>query len=753
MARVNNEPMVSTDSVETLRRKFLRQNRELARCNSTQSLKIRSLENEVVRLLSENLDLRGQVLRLQTDLEESSAQRIADHALEIKEKMEAQLAEWGTMLAGLGHEPIPKSRSPREPKKAKQRSSIGRLSMSEWKRRESPSLMKEAEAAAIQEDRLPPIWENKTCPRETLNREEILALRSIVDDNDDSPDLGPPPVSRFVDEDPLKIDLPLRLAGTPSGYSSLENASSDLEAKRESSKPTPEVDEREDERKAETTNKEIMVNEPREATTTTVPEPKPADQAIKTGLKRKLREEDEKENAVVPKPSAQTGATTKEEKIASIKARPVNRPLKLPANRKDKRDKTTSLTTQRKPLGAKNSNEFMKSPKKTTQPAVLEEVMKEDPKPKMNSLPVEEPVEMPIPESPKRVPVAQIEVEGETLSAEPNLAVPDTPEPIQREDVRDTPPPTDISTRESSRGSRRARTAVSYAEPNLRDKMRRPSKQLLDAVAGEGKHIRRTSQSKKDELPGSSGPSSAVKSEEKPTAWKDLPTAPQSESMDASDAMVSPLARKTTSRASPSDDLPTSVVTDRRKRNSTISGATQGSSATDPESSSSSSSANSSSSRIAVGRRVDEIAVREAEVAQIFDNDGDERGADVYEFQSSSPSCSSKNARSRSHVAASEEPVKKTGGTRARLRSRRLSSMAREDLEVGGEAQQQGGRAPRQARRATMAAAKEVEGAGPDSSVSFEGDSIAPSLSSSSPTDGESTVRDRAALRRRSMML
>lgn len=36
-----------------------------------------------------------------------------------------------------------------------------------------------------------------------------------------------------------------------------------------------------------------------------------------------------------------------------------------------------------------------------------------------------------------------------------------------------------------ARSSRRSRGSVSYAEPNLRDKMRRPTKQLVDAVAGE----------------------------------------------------------------------------------------------------------------------------------------------------------------------------------------------------------------------------------------------------------------------------
>ncbi len=76
-----------------MRRKFLRHNRDIARVNSNQSLRIRALENECARLLSENLDLRGQVMRLEKDLEDNSTQRIADHALEIKAKLEAQLIE------------------------------------------------------------------------------------------------------------------------------------------------------------------------------------------------------------------------------------------------------------------------------------------------------------------------------------------------------------------------------------------------------------------------------------------------------------------------------------------------------------------------------------------------------------------------------------------------------------------------------------------------------------------------------------
>lgn len=63
-----------------------------------------------------------------------------------------------------------------------------------------------------------------------------------------------------------------------------------------------------------------------------------------------------------------------------------------------------------------------------------------------------------------------------------------------RLESRDTPPPSDLNPLSSSttdafnpagRASRRPRAGVSYAEPNLRDKMRRPTKALADAVGAE----------------------------------------------------------------------------------------------------------------------------------------------------------------------------------------------------------------------------------------------------------------------------
>lgn len=508
--------------------------------------------------------------------------------------------------------------------------------------------------------------------------------------------------------------------------SPLQKKSSSPENKLERSEqaPAPKAEE-----KKETVSVAVTVDPKPQQTKEVAPtKSQSIDQAAKANLKRKSREEDEKENAMISKPPAQVTAAAKEQpqKMAAVKARPI----KLPSNRKDARDKSAGPTAQRKPLGAKSSNENIKSPKKVATKPPVDGVIKET-KPKKDP-PL---VEIPVPQSPPPVAIADVEVETEpeveTLSAEPNLAVPDTPEPTPREDVRDTPPPTDISARgEVSRG-RRARAAVSYAEPNLRDKMRRPTKQLLDAVSGEGKQIRRASHSKRDELP--SGPSSTAKSEEKPESWKELPG--HGPSKPDSDVMASPLARKG-SRASPSDDLPTSVVMDRRKRNSTMA-ITQGAAAGDSESSSSSSSTKGHAR--SANRRLEEIAAREVEVAKIFDDK-----SDVYEFPSSSPKNDAKHTAPEG--AAKKNSASSSKGVR-RSRSRRQSSMVHEEWDMDADTEK-GTRQTGSTRRATMMASKEtkpeLEYAGPDSSL--EGSSF-----SSAEADG--SAQDRVSMRRRSMML
>ncbi|KAI1127327.1 hypothetical protein F5Y10DRAFT_195996 [Nemania abortiva] len=713
MARLN-EPTVSTDNLEILRRKFLRQNRDIARTNSTQSLKIRSLENECARLLSENLQLRSEILRLKTDLEGSHAHRVANHALQIKEKMEAQLLEWGAMLADLGHEPVPKNRSPRALKRAKiQRNSVGRTRTSDWRRRETMGSMEDLEAAALQEGRLPPLWENKTYPRETLNRDEILALCSEAEESTDSPDIGPPPVSRFVDEDPVKLDLStltklLTPALSESDTSGLEDTYPNSPAS--STKAEDVIQEAPEEHRIERVEETTKSNTEFESQTTV--------QTAKANLKRKTREDDEKENAPLSKPLLPAGGVIKShpEKTTSEKANSMNRPIKeLPAGRKESREKSSNVM-QRKPLGAKSSNEALGTVKKSTKvptegKGAKPKAESKDNEPAKDHLKLQkEPktIDIPPPASPE--PVSRVDIEPESLSAEPNLAVPDSPEACPpREKINDTPPPVDISSKgETTRGNRRARAAVSYAEPNLRDKMRRPNtKQLFDAVAGEGKNIRRTSQCQREEPP--SGPSSVAKSESshKKATSQRIP----SDICSDPDIMASPLVQKST-RTSALEELPASVTTDRKRKDSTDA-------------------ATSKPTTKGANRRLEQIAAREAEVAEFFDK------SDVYEFTDSS------SLNDTPKETSPEDESRVTKGNR-QSRSRRLSSIAPDGLQLGNGNQNEKAASKNTGsrKRASMAAIKSTKSDLEGESLSIDGDSI-------SSAEGDRPTREKASSSRR----
>ena len=131
---------------------------------------------------------------------------------------------------------------------------------------------------------------------------------------------------------------------------------------------------------------------------------------------------------------------------------------------------------------------------------------------------------------------------------------------------RDTPPPSDLSqAAEGPRPSRRQRVAVSYAEPSLRDKMRRPGKELVDAVIPSGTKPEPTTARKLDKSGTSSiqiqneddSESAAVDKE-----WRKLPISKPHDPIEP----TSPLGSKSTGTTSA--DLPPTVITDRRRRSS-----------------------------------------------------------------------------------------------------------------------------------------------------------------------------------------
>ncbi|PHH85761.1 hypothetical protein CDD83_11200 [Cordyceps sp. RAO-2017] len=666
MARLNELP-VSSDSLETLRRKMLRQNRDLAKSNNVRALRIRELENECACMLSENLELRGRILELEKQVDDSEARRIADHALAIKAKLESQLTEWGTMIAGLGLEPPLKRHSPRIRK-----STSSRQRMSFAAGRPSPSQRRLRDVARDIED-LGHISENKSYPRRSMNPQQILALRSEADEAD-SPELGPPPMSKFIDDDddPVKVDSPTR-------HPPLEPQETSPKATIEPpvSFPSPQVDKVAESPRAPSPEiqTQLPIARPQLDPQPEVPTQSMTAQPVKTGFKRKLAAREEAENTPFQRLMNENQAPRAVAERPSIRDKADGRTLKeLAVARKEGREKKEVDWKARAPLAAKSTNVEMRSPKKSFKPKGAE-AGPASTKIELTTKP-KGPIGRPRSKA-KSNPPAKAEAEpGPEAALQPTtdlappvppgeppvLLSPSSPErPGGEPSPRgDTPPPADISSRgETTRPSRRNRAAVSYAEPNLRDKMRRPSKGMTDAVAGEGRYSRRSSS--QVDTPVSESCPPKHEPEDEGDAWK----ATAAEAREADDPPPSPLAGKD---SPPARELPDTIVTERRRRPSSTTNAKKAERT-----------ASEGTTGAAQGRAADSDEAKP---------DPNESGSvDIYEFTSSSPQADREEAGEANktnnrrqtmasrRVSAAVDNDKPSTGARERSSSRRRSMM------------------------------------------------------------------------------
>jgi Shugoshin N-terminal coiled-coil region len=149
MARLNDPPAVATESMEALKRRFLRQNRDLAKTNSIQSVRIRCLESEISRLLADNLELREEILQLRNSLESCPLPSTAVDNL--RERLENKLHEINNLVLELGELPRKKRSSKSLRKEPLQR----------------PERIMDLEEDMM-EGRLPTIKEDKQWPRLSL---------------------------------------------------------------------------------------------------------------------------------------------------------------------------------------------------------------------------------------------------------------------------------------------------------------------------------------------------------------------------------------------------------------------------------------------------------------------------------------------------------------------------------------------------------------------------------------------------------
>ena len=134
------------------------------RINSTQSIRIRSLEVEISRLLAENLALREQVIKLQGEVERRSTRNTLHNVGLVKGKLETKLAELGNLVLELG-EIQSRRRTSHRPSGGHSENLSTKRSPDQRNWRNTLTL---SEVTAGQIGRLPPILEDKLYPRRTL---------------------------------------------------------------------------------------------------------------------------------------------------------------------------------------------------------------------------------------------------------------------------------------------------------------------------------------------------------------------------------------------------------------------------------------------------------------------------------------------------------------------------------------------------------------------------------------------------------
>ncbi|KAF2461332.1 hypothetical protein BDY21DRAFT_331832 [Lineolata rhizophorae] len=510
MARLNDSASMSAESIDALKRRFVRQNRELAKNNSAQSVRIRGLESELARAVGENLVLREQIISLQTQLEtQQHARHVGRSIAPIRDTLQSKVAELSALVADLSALEQPRRRKSCG---RSRRSDLEQLRAARRRGADGEVLDEE------QEGKLPTIHEDKNYPRQTLDHDERRAiLKTGVDGNDDndwveSPELGPPPVAHFDNNvDPIKFGA--EETHDEPCLDTAEELASVLPANLETRKK------RRDGSGGRGDGRRISIFHERpenDRDGTELPDrsvDSGAELIKRTGTKRKFGAEEDsaaiagvedeflfnrkldnttgaiREEGRVDKSPTKASQQTKvqvsrtrepQQQLARgdrkiLGEKPVNTDSvaspRKPASKPSEDPRKMTLLTSKPPRGRhrdrKRAPNLHSRAPESHDPITLAAGLDLEP---------QEPptVEIPPPETPF--------VDQHTTST-PTSTAPSTSTGA-RPKIDDTPPPGATSAMGASgRAARRGRAPVSYAEPNLVSKMRRPGKELLDAVA------------------------------------------------------------------------------------------------------------------------------------------------------------------------------------------------------------------------------------------------------------------------------
>lgn len=423
----------------------------------------------------------------------------------MKEQLELKLSEVSDLVGELGVLPEKVAR------RSSQRRRHGGL-VSELVKPVEERETRQRHTIFEQEGRLPAILEDKCYPRRTLENREIQVLaQGDNDEATESPDLGPPPVTHFDGTDAVTFNAkrsprrtstelieeseePNKTSTTASDSRRKRRTSILLEPSSVNGIATSATDE-----------VEMIIPEPEKVDLPIQPRP-----ILKTGAKRKLEMSELEDTSRVAKELDdfifQRKATVAPVSIPrqSRFSRPPGKPSGENLESLDDRSPERSAQPARKILAPKSTNSPAKRSVITASDKA--EMIKDDmperrPERRVVSRIRTKAAVIDAPETHESQSERQRRVrETQDADIQSHLA-PKTPAPDMNDIMSPTStepstkqrPPREMAMTNSvedvlngsiGRGSRRARAPVNYAQPNLRDKMRRPGKELVGAVEG-----------------------------------------------------------------------------------------------------------------------------------------------------------------------------------------------------------------------------------------------------------------------------
>ena len=446
---------------------------------------------------------------------------------DLKDKLVSKLSDLNGLVSELGE----------LPGKTARRSSVRRMpgisqsvkspEQRDWKNRQTIGGVIAGERE-LQEGRLPPIAEDRCYPRRTLETQDLQNLVANGGDFSESPDLGPPPVAHFDVPDPIKFDpRPAEQENNNAAEAENEPVMNmiNLETRRK--------------RRASTFLDNMSSIQPESAPS----QPAEGDATSKAGAKRKL---DTRDDSDVSKSAKPEDFAFQRKSVAA--GTPFQRPRGSRFTRPEaRRAETKSQEAQaRSPQGEPLRKAL--APKKVNSPSKPRRVLSVNDKIAALKEDVAKQANARVSRQDRRQSIAPVMIipepgepdrgskEEESGSAELPPKTPASLDPFSptstEPSVKTNAQPTEMAVTASvedvlgnaGRGSRRVRSAVSYAEPNLRDKMRRPGKELVGAVEGIDR-TRETSQRAESVDPIHTGEKMKIETQVKDNAWKNLPQA------------------------------------------------------------------------------------------------------------------------------------------------------------------------------------------------------------------------------------